>query len=77
MAYSRGMAEARELRLRFSSIASLGELEDTVVGHVHRWPIVRDRSANLFGFPVEHGLNDHPALPRPRGCGKRGLAVFC
>ena len=45
---------------------AFGELEDTVVGHVHRWPIVRDRSANLFGFPVEHGLNDHPALPRPR-----------
>ena len=45
---------------------AFGELEDTAVGHVHRWPIVRDRSANLFGFPVEHGLNDHPALPRPR-----------
>ena len=45
---------------------AFGELEDTVVGHVHRWPIVRDRSANLYGFPVEHELSDHPALPRQR-----------
>ena len=51
---------------RFGFREAFGELEDTAVGHVHRWPIVRDRSANLFGFPVEHGLNDHPALPRQR-----------
>ena len=36
MAYSRGMAEARELRMRFSSIASLGELEDLAAGHIQR-----------------------------------------
>ncbi len=36
MAYSRGMPEARELRLRFSSIASLGELEDLAAGHIER-----------------------------------------
>lgn len=36
MAYSRGMAEAKELRLRFSSVASLAELEDLAAGHVFR-----------------------------------------
>ena len=36
MAYSKGMAEARELRMRFSSVASLMELEDIAAGHVER-----------------------------------------
>ena len=45
---------------------ALGELEHTAVGHVHRRPVFRDRSANLFGFTGEHGLDDHPALPRQR-----------
>jgi nifR3 family TIM-barrel protein len=36
MAYSRGMPEARELRMRFSSIGSLGELEDIAAGHIQR-----------------------------------------
>jgi tRNA-dihydrouridine synthase B len=36
MAYSRGMAEARDLRLRFSSIASLCELEDLAAAHLDR-----------------------------------------
>jgi nifR3 family TIM-barrel protein len=36
MAYSRGMPEAKELRLRFSSIASLAELEDLAGGHIAR-----------------------------------------
>lgn len=36
MAYSRGMPEARDLRLRFSSIASLCELEDLAAEHIHR-----------------------------------------
>jgi len=36
MAYSRGMPEAKELRHRFSSIASLGELEDIAAGHLSR-----------------------------------------
>lgn len=36
MAYSRGMPEARELRMRFSHIASLAELEDIAAGHIAR-----------------------------------------
>jgi nifR3 family TIM-barrel protein len=36
MAYSRGMAEARELRMRFSHVASLAELEDIAAGHISR-----------------------------------------
>ena len=36
MAYSKGMPEARELRLRFSGIGSLMELEDIAAGHVTR-----------------------------------------
>ena len=36
MAYSRGMAEARELRMRFSHVASLAELEDIAAGHIER-----------------------------------------
>jgi hypothetical protein len=36
MAYSRGMAEARELRTRFSSIGSLAELEDLAAAHIER-----------------------------------------
>ena len=50
----------------FGFRGSLGELEDTAVGHVYRWPVFRDCSANLFGFTGEHGLDDHPALPRQR-----------
>ena len=38
MAYSRGMPEARELRLRFASIASLRELEELIAGHLERNP---------------------------------------
>ena len=47
MAYSRGMAEARELRMRFSHIASLAELEDLAAGHIAR---------NL-GTPIEAALS--------------------
>jgi tRNA-dihydrouridine synthase B len=36
MAYSRGMPEAKELRMRFSSIGSLAELEDLAAGHIRR-----------------------------------------
>lgn len=36
MAYSRGMPEARELRMRFSLIGSLAELEDLAAGHIQR-----------------------------------------
>jgi tRNA-dihydrouridine synthase B len=36
MAYSRGMPEARELRMRFSHVASLAELEDIAAGHISR-----------------------------------------
>lgn len=36
MAYSRGMDEARELRMRFSQVASLAELEDIAAGHILR-----------------------------------------
>ena len=36
MAYSRGMPEAKELRHRFSSIASVGELEGIAEGHLSR-----------------------------------------
>jgi tRNA-dihydrouridine synthase B len=36
MAYSRGMPEARELRMRFSQIGSLSELEDIAAGHLER-----------------------------------------
>ena len=36
MAYSRGMEEARELRMRFSQVASLAELEDIAAGHILR-----------------------------------------
>lgn len=36
MAYSRGMAEARELRMRFSHVASLAELEEIAAGHIER-----------------------------------------
>ncbi len=36
MAYSRGMAEARELRMRFSHISSLTELEDIASAHIQR-----------------------------------------
>ena len=36
MAYSRGMPEAKHLRLRFSSVASLCELEDLAAGHCER-----------------------------------------
>jgi nifR3 family TIM-barrel protein len=36
MAYSRGMAEARELRMRFSHVASLMELEEIAAGHIQR-----------------------------------------
>jgi nifR3 family TIM-barrel protein len=36
MAYSRGMAEARELRMRFSSIGCLAELEDIAAAHIAR-----------------------------------------
>ncbi len=40
MAYSRGMPEAKELRHRFSSIASVGELEDIAAGHLTRNELV-------------------------------------
>jgi len=36
MAYSRGMPEAKHLRLRFASIASIAELEDLAAAHVTR-----------------------------------------
>ncbi len=36
MAYSRGMPEAKNLRLRVSSIASLAELDDLAAGHLER-----------------------------------------
>ncbi len=36
MAYSRGMEEARDLRMRFSQVASLAELEDIAAGHILR-----------------------------------------
>lgn len=38
MAYSRGFPDAKILRLRFSAISSLMELEDLVAGHLDRNP---------------------------------------
>jgi len=51
MAYSRGMAEAKELRLRFSSIASLGELEDLAAGHILRNGVQHAEGGVAVGAP--------------------------
>ncbi len=51
MAYSRGMAEAKELRQRFSSIASLAELEDLAAGHILRNGVLHAGEALAVGSP--------------------------
>lgn len=51
MAYSRGMAEAKELRQRFSSIASLAELEDLAAGHILRNGVLHAGGGLAVGAP--------------------------
>lgn len=38
MAYSKGFPSGKDLRLRFSQVASLGELEDIAAGHLEKFP---------------------------------------
>ncbi len=52
MAYSRGMPEARDLRLRFASVVSISELEDLVEGHLERNSDA-DFGAGSWGGPGE------------------------